>query len=59
MHVAVSPTIEADALEVGREVLLNEAMNVVEALGYTVEDLPHAWRFSGQGDALVLEVPAT
>lgn len=22
-------------------------------LGYTVEDLPHAWRFSGQGDALV------
>ncbi|GAA1252884.1 MULTISPECIES: proteasome ATPase [Janibacter] len=29
MHVAVSPTIEADALEVGREVLLNEAMNVV------------------------------
>ncbi|MEX1906889.1 proteasome ATPase [Janibacter sp. Y6] len=29
MHVAVSPTIEADALEVGRQVLLNEAMNVV------------------------------
>ncbi|MCM3554562.1 proteasome ATPase [Janibacter melonis] len=29
MHVAVSPTIEAHALEVGREVLLNEAMNVV------------------------------
>ena len=33
MHVAVSPTIEADELEVGREVLLNEAMNVVSVHG--------------------------
>ena len=29
MHVAVSPAVEADELGVGREVRLNEAMNVV------------------------------
>ena len=34
MHVAVSPTVEASDLEVGREVLLNEAMNVVSVHGH-------------------------
>jgi proteasome-associated ATPase len=34
MHVAVSPTVEADDLGVGREVMLNEAMNVVAVHGF-------------------------
>ncbi len=34
MHVAVSPNIAAGDLSVGREVLLNEAMNVVSAHGF-------------------------
>ena len=34
MRVAVSPTIGPDQLSVGREVLLNEAMNVVQAHGF-------------------------
>ena len=34
MRVAVSPTIGPDELSVGREVLLNEAMNVVQAHGF-------------------------
>jgi proteasome-associated ATPase len=36
MHVAVSPSVEAEALVPGREVMLNEAMNVVAAHGYEV-----------------------
>jgi len=34
MHVAVSPTVEVDDLGVGREVMLNEAMNVVAVHGF-------------------------
>ncbi len=34
MHVAVSPSIEATTLSPGREVMLNEAMNVVAAHGF-------------------------
>ncbi len=34
MRVAVSPTIEQDELVPGREVMLNEAMNVVAACGF-------------------------
>ncbi|MBM6405821.1 proteasome ATPase [Phycicoccus sp. CSK15P-2] len=34
MHVAVSPSIEPATLAPGREVMLNEAMNVVAAHGY-------------------------
>ncbi len=34
MHVAVSPSIEEGSLVPGREVMLNEAMNVVAAHGY-------------------------
>ncbi len=34
MHVAVSPAVDAARLGVGREVMLNEAMNVVAAHGY-------------------------
>ncbi|QIM20873.1 proteasome ATPase [Phycicoccus sp. HDW14] len=34
MHVAVSPSIEATDLAPGREVMLNEAMNVVAAHGF-------------------------
>jgi proteasome-associated ATPase len=34
MHVAVSPAIDGSELEPGREVMLNEAMNVVAAHGY-------------------------
>ncbi len=34
MHVAVSPSIEATELSPGREVMLNEAMNVVAAHGF-------------------------
>ncbi|GAA3615078.1 proteasome ATPase [Marihabitans asiaticum] len=34
MQVAVSPTVEADELEVGRQVLLNEAMNVVAVMPF-------------------------
>ena len=34
MHVAVSPTVEVDDLGIGREVMLNEAMNVVAVHGF-------------------------
>ena len=34
MHVAVSPSLDEGALVPGREVMLNEAMNVVAAHGY-------------------------
>nr|WP_226901817.1 proteasome ATPase [Phycicoccus mangrovi] len=34
MHVAVSPSIDAEDLRPGREVMLNEAMNVVAAHGF-------------------------
>ncbi len=34
MRVAVSPSVADDQLTPGREVVLNEAMNVVEALGF-------------------------
>ena len=34
MHVAVSPTIDPADIEVGREVMLNEAMNVVAVHGF-------------------------
>ena len=34
MQVAVSPSVEADELEVGRQVLLNEAMNVVAVMPF-------------------------
>jgi proteasome-associated ATPase len=34
MHVAVSPAVDAAELGVGREVMLNEALNVVSAHGY-------------------------
>ena len=33
MHVAVSPSVDPSDLSVGREVMLNEAMNVVSAHG--------------------------
>ncbi len=36
MHVAVSPSIDAGLLVPGREVMLNEAMNVVAAHGYEI-----------------------
>ena len=46
MRVAVSPTVEEGTLQPGREVLLNEAMNIVAVTGYesigeivTVKDL--------------------
>lgn len=46
MRVAVSPTVEPEVLQPGREVLLNEAMNIVAVTGYesigeivTVKDL--------------------
>ena len=34
LRVAVSPTVEVEELRPGQEVMLNEAMNVVEALGF-------------------------
>ena len=34
LRVAVSPAVEVDALQRGQEVMLNEALNVVEALGF-------------------------
>jgi proteasome-associated ATPase len=34
MHVAVSPSVDPSDLSVGREVMLNEAMNVVSAHGF-------------------------
>ncbi len=34
LRVNVSPAVDADALRRGQEVMLNEALNVVEALGY-------------------------
>jgi proteasome-associated ATPase len=34
MHVAVSPSLDADTLQAGREVMLNEAMNVVAVHGF-------------------------
>ena len=34
MHVAVSPTVETGDLGIGREVMLNEAMNVVAVHGF-------------------------
>ncbi len=36
MHVAVSPSVEPADLVPGREVMLNEAMNVVAAHGYEI-----------------------
>ncbi|NHN54819.1 proteasome ATPase [Calidifontibacter sp. DB0510] len=36
MRVAVSPTVEPDQLQPGREVVLNEALNVVRVVGYEV-----------------------
>jgi proteasome-associated ATPase len=34
LRVNVSPTVDADSLRRGQEVMLNEALNVVEALGF-------------------------
>jgi proteasome-associated ATPase len=34
LRVAVSPTVEADSLRKGQEVLLNDALNIVNALGF-------------------------
>jgi proteasome-associated ATPase len=34
MHVAVSPAVEPEELSAGREVMLNEALNVVSARGF-------------------------
>jgi proteasome-associated ATPase len=34
LRVSVSPNVEVEALRVGQEVMLNEAMNVVEARGF-------------------------
>jgi proteasome-associated ATPase len=34
LRVSVSPNVEVDGLRVGQEVMLNEAMNVVEARGF-------------------------
>ena len=34
LRVNVSPTVDVDSLRHGQEVMLNEALNVVEALGY-------------------------
>jgi proteasome-associated ATPase len=36
MHVAVSPTVDVEDLGIGREVMLNEAMNVVAVHGFEV-----------------------
>ncbi len=44
LRVNVSPTIEADDLQRGQEVMLNEAMNVVEAMS-----------FERQGDVVLLK----
>ncbi len=34
LRVAVSPAVESDALRKGQEVLLNDALNIVDALGF-------------------------
>jgi proteasome-associated ATPase len=44
LRVSVSPTVDADELRRGQEVMLNEAMNVVEALN-----------FERQGDIVILK----
>ncbi|MGY1733168.1 proteasome ATPase [Geodermatophilus sp. SYSU D01045] len=44
LRVSVSPAVEAEELRPGQEVMLNEAMNVVEALG-----------FEKQGDVVMLK----
>ncbi|REF31142.1 proteasome ATPase [Calidifontibacter indicus] len=55
MRVAVSPTIELDQLVPGREVVLNEALNVVRALGYeNVGELVQCKEFLGDDRVLVV-----
>ena len=55
MRVAVSPTIELDQLVPGREVVLNEALNVVRALGYeNVGELVQCKEFLGEDRVLVV-----
>ncbi|GAB3308458.1 proteasome ATPase [Geodermatophilus aquaeductus] len=44
LRVSVSPAVESETLRPGQEVMLNEAMNVVEALG-----------FEKQGDVVMLK----
>jgi proteasome-associated ATPase len=44
LRVSVSPAVESESLRPGQEVMLNEAMNVVEALG-----------FEKQGDVVMLK----
>lgn len=44
LRVRVSPTVDVDALEVGQEVMLNEAMNIVGAFG-----------FERQGEVVILK----
>ena len=55
MRVAVSPTIELEQLVPGREVVLNEALNVVRALGYeNVGELVQCKEFLGDDRVLVV-----
>ncbi len=55
MRVAVSPTIAPEQLSTGREVVLNEALNVVRALGYeNVGELVQCKEFLGEDRVLVV-----
>ncbi len=55
MRVSVSPSIEADRIVPGREVVLNEALNVVRALDFeTVGELVQVKEMLGEDRLLVL-----
>ncbi|WP_425270244.1 proteasome ATPase [Flexivirga meconopsidis] len=55
MRVAVSPSIEADEMQPGREVMLNEALNVVAAVGFEqVGELVQAKELLGTDRVLVV-----
>ena len=55
MRVSVSPTIEQTDLVPGREVVLNEALNVVKTLGYeNVGELVQCKEFLGEDRVLVV-----
>ncbi|YAL84572.1 proteasome ATPase [Dermacoccaceae bacterium W4C1] len=55
MRVAVSPSVEEELLAPGREVLLNEALNIVATAGFeTVGDLVTAKEVMGGGRVMVL-----
>nr|WP_246242851.1 proteasome ATPase [Flexivirga aerilata] len=55
MRVAVSPSIEPDDMQPGREVMLNEALNVVAAVGFEqVGELVQAKELLGTDRVLVV-----